>query len=325
MMKGLMRLLNLIVLACSPLAARAAPVPPPADPITATIQTEDADRFATMFATSGGKPTAEQIQRDYLDLGSYGIDVFTPDRIKNATALAAEIAINRKDYEVAIAQCLPIVKQAAAELRSIYLGLRGLYPARPLPQIYIVFGRGTSGGTAGPGAQVLGLEVLCKTAPTPEKLRQTLRMFFAHETVHTWQRESTGKERNPLLRSVLQEGAADYVASLVLGAPPSAEREAFAPQRESELWKQFEADVAVMRDLDWFALQKNKDAQIRMHRWVENYGSAPKDWPFELGYWIGMRTWQRYVDTAPDKHVALEEILTSTDANAVLDRGRYRP
>jgi hypothetical protein len=305
--------------------AMGAPVPPPADPITAIVQTEDADRFAKLFKETSGKPTAAQLQSDYLDPGSYGIEIFTPDRIQNAKALAQQIAAKPEDYRKAIETCLPVVKQSNAELRAIYLALRGLYPTRPLPQIYIVFGRGTSGGMAGPGAQVLGLEVLCAGSPSPERLRQELRMFFAHETVHTWQPGNTGAERNPLLRSVLREGAADYVASLVLGAPPSAAREAWAPQREAELWKQFSADLAAMRDFTWETMQTDKAAKATMRRWVENYGSAPDGWPFEAGYWMGMRIWERYVDAALDKRAALEDVLLWTDADAVLRRGSYRP
>lgn len=319
------RLLGVICSTFLHAAAVAAPEPPPADPITAIVNTEDADRFAKLFAETGGKPTAVQLQRDYLDPGTYGIDVFTPGRIRNAEALAMQVAAKSEDYRKAIETCLPVVKQSNAELRAIYLALRGLYPTRPLPQIYIVFGRGNSGGTAGPGAQVLGLEVLCAGSPTPERLRQELRMFFAHETVHTWQPGNAGTERNPLLRSVLREGAADYIASLVLGAPPSTARDAWAPQREAELWKLFMADVATMRNFTWETMQKDKTAKTTMRRWVENYGSAPEGWPFEAGYWIGMRIWQRYVDAAPDKRAALEDVLLWTDAEMILARGSYRP
>ena len=73
-------MLRPLILALALLPAAATNRPPPADPLTATIHTEDADRFATLFAKTKGKPTAAQLKRDYLDKGSFGIGVFGVDR-----------------------------------------------------------------------------------------------------------------------------------------------------------------------------------------------------------------------------------------------------
>lgn len=295
------------------------------DPLTASIHTEDADRFAALFADTDGKPDAAQLQKRYLDPGSEGVRIFTPNRIRDAAALAAGIAKDPGAYRTAIEQCLPVVKQASAELRSIYLGLRGLFPARPLPEIYIVFGRGNSGGTAGPSAQVLGLEVLCRIAPTPAALRQTLRMFFAHETVHTWQGDSDLPGVNPLLADMLREGAADYIASLVLGTAPNPEREAWGLPREGELWAQFRSDLDATAALDWRAVPAGSIGDLARHRWVANVGKAPAGWPPEMGYWLGMRIWQRYVERSADKRAALERVLNWTDGAEILARGAFQP
>ena len=295
----------------------------PADPLTATVQTADAERFARLFVRTKGQPTATQLQKEYLDPGSEGIRIFTPGRIENAATLARYVSANSAKYQRAIDKCLPVMKQANGELRAIYLALRGLYPTRALPQIYAVFGGGNSGGTAQPGAQVLGLEVLCEMDSEPARVRQQLRMMFAHETTHTWQVDGKDTDTNVLLRSVLMEGAADYIASIVLGRAPNAEREAFAPPREAELWAALMRDVEATRTLTWSAVGKDKAAQAAVARWVNNYGSAPKGWPHELGYWMGMRIWQRYVDAAPDTHAATETVLTFTDPEAVLRQGRF--
>ena len=67
-------------------------LPPPADPLTVEVETGDADRFAALFEETGGKPSAERLQQDYLDRGSYGVQVFTPNRIVDAANLARRIA-----------------------------------------------------------------------------------------------------------------------------------------------------------------------------------------------------------------------------------------
>jgi hypothetical protein len=295
------------------------------DPLTAVVDTSDADRFAAIFARTNGRPSAADLQRDYLDKGSEGVRIFTPGRIENAQALADHVAANGDQYRRAIDHCLPLARQATGDLRAIYLALHGLYPDRPLPAIHIVFGRGNSGGTAGPGAQVLGLEVLCDPMPTPEAFRERLRTLFAHETVHTWQNLADGAQTNRLLRAVLIEGAADYVASLVLGRPPSADQQRFGTPREAELWAQFQADVATTRPLADADYATSKAGQAAVQRWVGNYQSAPEGWPYEMGYWIGMRIWQRHVAAAPNKRAALEEVLRWTDPEAIRASGALQP
>jgi len=295
------------------------------DALTAIVDVRDADRFAALFARTDGHPTADQLQREYLDKGSDGVRIFTPGRIENAKALADHVAANRDQYRRAIDHCLPLARQSNADLRAIYLALRGLYPDRPLPRIYIVFGRGNSGGTANPEAQVLGLEVLCDPLPEPAVFRQRLRMFFAHETVHTWQPANGGNQTDLLLRAALAEGAADYVASLVLGAAPSPEREAWAAPREAEVWREFLRDVAATRSLTDAQYEGNKPAITALRRWIGNYGAAPEGWPFEMGYWVGMRIWQRYVASAADKNAAIETVLRWTDPEAILAAGGFKP
>ncbi len=302
-----------LLLAASPVVADP---PAPADPLTATVHTEDADRFATLFAKTDGQPTAEQLQSDYLDSGSYGIEVFTPDRIVSAQWLAKAVAHNPDDYRKAIQTCLPLARQATADLRSIYLGLHGALPEARLPQVYFVFGAGNSGGTAGLGAQVLGLEVLCQGAADPAAFRRTVRHFFAHETVHAFQRDAGGDaDERSLLEDVLAEGAADFIARLVTGEEPDTERAEWARPREAELWRRFQADIA----------PKTGAADPEEgKRWVGNYSTPPDGWPSELGYWIGLRIWERYYAAAADKRAALDEMLTLRDPAEVLRIGAFK-
>lgn len=303
-------------------ASDSTPLPPPADPLTAVIHTEDAERFARLFAATGGKPTAEQLQKGYLDDASYGVAVFTPGRIVNATHLASVVAADPSLYEHAIGECLPHLKQYNADLRSIYLALHGLFPDKPLPQIYVVFGANTSGGTAGPNAQVLGLEVICKiSGNTSEGLRTTLRRFFAHETVHTLQDGEIEAEKSPLLANALREGGADFISSIVTGETPDLQRANWAAQREADLWAQFQKDMLANQ------LPASKDAHgtaaQAYRRWTGNYGSAPPGWPVEVGYWVGMRLWQCYYEAAPDKHQAIRDVIDWNDPELILRKSGY--
>ncbi|MCG7346926.1 hypothetical protein [Sphingomonas sp. ACRSK] len=299
-------------------------VPPPAvDPLTAEIETGDADRFAALLARTEGPLTAEQIQRDYLDGASEGVRVFTPGRIRDAAHLARTVAAKRGLYTEAVRECLPVVKGTTPELRATYLALSGLFPGRPLPRIYLVVGADNSGGTAAPGMQVLGLETLCRIAGSPEALRAVLRQFYAHETVHALQRDGgEPSPGGPLLRAVLAEGAADFIAALATGTEMDPKRAAWGSAREAALWQMLKADLATTADTKGDPA-RGSPAEVAMHRWVGNYSSAPEGWPGEAGYWMGQRIWERWYARQPDKRRALEEMLTISDPLAVLDGGRF--
>ena len=196
-------------------------------------------------------------------------------RIVDAQHLARVIAAKPEDYRYAIGQCLPQLPALRTDLRAIYLAYAGLLPERSLPSIDIIFGARNSGGTASANAQVIGLEVTCPQGTTPEQFRITMRGFFAHETVHTWQGDETPKELfDPLLSAALREGVADYLASLVTGVIPHLDRDTWARRQESWLWQEFKNDrQAILADSNSL---HHPMASARFKRWFANCGSAPE-------------------------------------------------
>ena len=289
--------------------------------MTAEIDARDALRFAQLMK-DGSVPTANILQRDYLDGGGLGVKIFMPMRIVDAQHLARAVAAKPDNYRYAIRECLPQLPALRSDLRAIYLAFAGLLPERPLPAIKIVFGAGNSGGTASSEAQVIGLEVTCLPGTTPAQFRTIMREFFAHETVHTWQSDETPQAlADPLLSQALREGAADYLASLVTGEVPELKRDAWARQRESWLWHEFQQDRQAMR-ADSDSLHSPM-ASPRFRRWFANYGSAPEGWPYEAGYWIGMRIAEAYVAQAHDKHAAIRELLELREPDAILKASGY--
>lgn len=290
---------------------------PAIDPLAITVELEDAERFAQLFRSSEGAPTAEALQVQYLDPAGRGVEIFTPYRIRNAQHLAAVIARDPAPYRDAIGRCLPLVRQTEPDLRAIYLGFRGLLPEQPLPRIAVVFGAGNSGGTAQPDMQVLGLEVLCRLAPDGAAFRRIMRHFYAHETVHTFQRfDQKRLEADPLLADALAEGTADYLARLVTGEVPDPERARWAEANAAFVWAEFARDIAAARDPSLTEAQR----KAVMRRWVGNAGNPPEGWPSELGYWVGMTIAEGYVAKAPDRAAAIRELLRLDDPRAVLAR-----
>lgn len=293
------------------------------DPLTVDVNARDALRFARLMK-DGAVPTADILQHDYLDGAGVGVKIFTPRRIVDAQRLARAVASKPDNYRYAIRECLPQLPALRSDLRAIYLAYAGLLPERPLPAIEIIFGGGNSGGTASPETQVIALEATCLPGTTPEQFRTRMRSFFAHETVHTWQSDLSPQAlADPLLSEALQEGVADYLASLVTGEVPTPDRDVWAHQRESWLWQEFQRDRQAMQADS--AGKHNQVANSPLLRWFENYGSAPKGWPSEAGYWVGMRIAEAYVARAHDKRAAIRDLIELKDPGAILKASGYAP
>lgn len=295
------------------------------DALTARIVTDDADRFAAVFHEAGGAPDADQLQAGYLDNAGRGVEVFLPDRIRDADNLARAVRESPAEYQRAIDVCLPIAKSAIDELRAVYLAFDGLLDDPALPEIHVVFGAGTSGGTAVPGIQVIGLEVICRIAKTEDEIRSTYRTFFAHETVHALQAfidEDNALAADLLLLASLREGTADFIAWLVTGIVPNAERDSWARGREAAIWAQFERDRAIIDQLEGMG---KIIAPSPYKRWLGNASTPPEGWPSELGYWVGMQICRAYFDRAADKRQALVDLLELEDPAAILEASAYAP
>jgi hypothetical protein len=292
------------------------------DPLTADIDARDALRFANLMK-DGAVPTADALQRGYLDGAGPGVKIFTPaPRIIDAQRLAKAVAAKPDTYRYAIRECLPQLPALRNDLRAIYLAFAGLLPERPLPAIDVVFGANSSGGTASNDTQVIGLEVTCPPGTTPEQFRTTMRGFFAHETVHTWQDDETPAALADLLLSqALREGVADYLATLVTGTIPHLDRDAWARPQEARLWRAFQRDREAIRGSGGGVDKLVASPHFR--RWFANCGAAPEGWPCEAGYWVGMRIAEAYLARSADKRAAMRELIELRDPDAILRASGY--
>lgn len=289
------------------------------------VRADDAERFAELFRRTQGRPTAAQIAHGYLQGADRGVAIFTPGRIESAERMASRVEKLNADYGHAIDVCLPLTAELSQELRAVYLAYHGLLPQYPLPQVYLVFGAGNSGGTATPDAQVLGLEVACRSGVSADEYRRYMRTMFAHETAHSWQSQVDDSGiQDLLLFAALREGTPDYLASLVTGTTPSPEREDFARPRERDLWAQFQRDrqTVIARDSNDFT--RESAAGQALYRWFANYGDAPVGWPHEAGYWVGMEIAAHYVARSQNKAQAIRELLELKDPQAILAASGYQ-
>jgi hypothetical protein len=99
----------------------------------------------------------------------------------------------------------------------------------------------------------------------------------------------------------------------------------WAHEREAWLWQEFQRDRATVRAGIQPGGALTPGARQALHRWFGNYRKAPEGWPYEAGYWVGMRIAAAYLDRSPDKAAAIEALIQARDPAAILSASGYAP
>ncbi|MEL1264203.1 DUF2268 domain-containing putative Zn-dependent protease [Pseudoxanthomonas putridarboris] len=290
-------------------AAQEAPAVGSAATAGAVVQTGDVDLFYRVYDKADGRPTAEQLQRDYLDQGSEGLHLFARLRNISGQRIADTLTTNPSLYADA-KRCLAVLPRARERLETALRTLGSSYADARFPPVTIAIGRGKPVAVGAPdtGIQV-GLEALCATDWLNPDVEDRIVYVLAHEYVHVQQVEAhaiSEKEAPTVLEISLIEGIAEFVGELIAGQVAYSRNAAAAAGRELEIETRFAADVDKTDLSDWA------------------YNATP-DTPGDLGYWVGYRIAKAYYRNAPDKRQALREILEMDDAEDFLAKSGWYP
>lgn len=280
----------------------------PAAAATPEIQTADVELFFRVYDAAEGRPTAQQLQRDYLDAGSEGLRRFA--RLRNTTAerIAEAIAKDPGMYEDA-RRCLAVLPRVRARLGEALGKLGELYPEAKFPPVTIAVGRGRPLAVGSPvtGIQV-GLEVMCGADWMNPDLEDRFVSVIVHEYAHVQQPPALADKAHPtVLEGSLMEGAAEFVAELLTGGISYAYLPGLVAGREQAIETAF------------LAAQDETD----LAGWL--YDTQPPGKPGDIGYWVGYRIAKAYYQRADDKRRALRDILTMTDPKAFLAKSGWQP
>lgn len=271
------------------------------------IEISDVARFYAIYDAAGGKPTAEQLQRDYLDAGSDGLKTFARLRNTTGTRIADAVAARPQIYADA-RRCAEVLPAARTRLQGSLVKLAELYPQARFPTVTVAVGRGRPVGVGSPvtGVQI-GLEALCATDFLNPDLEDRFVYVLAHEFIHVQQSPVLTEKENPtVLEASLVEGAAEFATELIAGKVAYSHLAPLVAGREAQIETDFLAD----------------QDKIDLSAWL--YNSKPGE-PGDLGYWVGYRIAKAYYVKAPDKRRALREILEVSDAKAFLAASGWKP
>jgi hypothetical protein len=302
-------LLTLAVLACMtpPALAQEAPAADMGAATPPAVVIEDVERFYRIYDDADGKPTAEQLQRDYLDPGSEGLHQFA--RVRRITGVSiADMLGKRPEVYADARRCMRVLPQVQQRLDRALGTLAELYPDAYLPPVTIAVGRGKPVGVGYPdtGLQI-GLEALCALEWLNPDVEDRFVHVIAHEYAHVQLAPETADLEQPtVLEGSLSEGAAEFVAELTSGSTAYSHFDALTRGREKEIETAFESD---MDKTDTSA-------------WLDN---SSMDKPGDLGYWVGYRIVKAYYQRASDKRQALRDIMRMEDPKALFAKSGWHP
>ena len=266
-------------------------------PDSVRFVTSDVVRFWEVVDQATPENLAGLLQREYIDRGSEGLKGFVTGRIVSGEALARAFQEQRSRYEEARARSLQIASMERA-IRAPFYALEFLYPEAVFPTVYFVVGRLNSGGTVSDQGLLIGAEMYGGSEMLP--------YIVAHELIH-FQQGSIPDSARTLLAQSIREGSADFVGELISGKHINTQAHEYGQAHEEELWVEFQERMA-RRDFGG---------------WL--YGDPPGERPSDLGYFMGYQIAQAYYDRAPDKKVAIREILTVQNFERFLADSGYRP
>ncbi|MFA6117037.1 MAG: DUF2268 domain-containing putative Zn-dependent protease [Sphingomonas sp.] len=276
---------------------------PPTDPI---IETGDVVRFYQLYDAKEGHPSADQIQREYLDPGSDGLHQLARLRRVTGEAIAQAMAAHPETYSDA-RRCMAALPAVKRRLAVSLATLRQLYPQGSFPPVTIAVSRTKPVGMTDAGGVRIGLEALCATTYLNPDIEDRFVHVIAHEYGHIQQDAPLrpGEARTVLAQSLI-EGGGEFTAELISGEVGNQAPGQLAKGHEKEIETRFVADMG----------------KTDLSAWLYN-GTNQR--PGDLGYWVGYRIIKAYYLNARDKRQAIRDIFLMQDPKAFLRKSGWHP
>lgn len=227
----------------------------------------------------------------------------TPERI--ATALR-----DKPDLYRDARGCAATLGNVRGRLTMAADRLAKLYPPAIFPPITIAISRGAPVAAANSQGLYVSLEALCAAKFFEPDDEDRFVHVIAHEYIHAQQPlAQVESDSDTVLHAALVEGAAEFVAEKISGSVAATHLHRWTAGREAAVERAFVAE---------------KDGKANDSRWVYNQ-LGTKDWPGDLGYWVGYRIVKSYYERAPDKAAAIKAIIEMRDPAAFLAASGWTP
>lgn len=298
------------IIACSVIgtpSAAANASPPTAGPV---IRTDDVARFYKVYQAAHGHPTADALQRDYIDKGSPGLHHLAQIRNVSGATIAKAIAAHPEIFSDA-RRCMAVLPRVHRRIAAALHTLGRLYPKAQFPPVTIAISRTKPVAVGDSSGVIVDLEALCAVKYLDPNIEERFVHTVAHEYTHAQQALQSPALFNipepTVLDASLIEGAADFVATIIAGETHF--HSPYAPP-DAATYKKVESRFAADEDM------------TDLSQWIDN-GTLTE--PNDLGYWVGYRIVKSYYEHSADKRRALREIIEMKDPKAFLARSGWYP
>jgi len=234
--------LTLAAFACTALSWTAHGGSEPSAP-SPEIHIEDVERFYRIYDAANGHPTAEQLQRDYIDAGSQGLHMLA--RLRNVTGarIAETLARNPQIYANA-RRCMAVLPRMKERVQVALAKLRRLNPGARFPPVTVAVSHGKPAGIGYPDTGIqIGLEAVCAADFMNPDVEDRFVHVICHEYVHVQQAPAlAGRDDLTVLERSLLEGGAEFISKLISGLAGQAHFPELTKGREREIETVFLAD-----------------------------------------------------------------------------------
>jgi hypothetical protein len=282
------------------------------DPVQAEIVTTDVDNFWKAFDDAAKVPADQRTaiyEKEYFDLGSQGLRdyvslrPFTPEKFTDHVEQSRAYYTEIRPYIGQVVGQKPVIEAGFKRLKALYPDIK--FPAH----MYFIVGPQRALGLSSHNGILFAAEMLATPPGTPYVYNQATPVIVpfvaVHETIHFNQIFDTETaDKLTLLQATINEGTADFIASLVVQEPDV--------RQMTDRWQYgcaHEAELAAR-------LAGEEDAS-KLQPWMYDH-SPDTGWPPDMGYWLGYRIAQTYYHQATDKTAALRALLQVTDFKALL-------
>lgn len=285
-----------------------APAPPP-ETARVAIVTSDVDRFFALYDDPAIAAQPDLLAARYLADASPGLREYMAMRRITPERVAAALR-DKPDLYRDARGCAATLGPVRGRLTAAADRLATLYPEAIFPPITIAISRGAPVAAANGKGLYVSLEALCAAKFFEADDEDRFVHVIAHEYVHAQQPlAQVESPDDTVLHASLVEGAAEFVAEQISGSVAATHLHRWAAGREAAVERDFLAE---------------KDGKANDSRWVYNQLGS-KDWPGDLGYWVGYRIVKSYYNRAPDKAAALKVIIEIRDPAAFLAESGWTP
>lgn len=274
------------------------------------VRTEDVARFYSVYDAAHGHPTADALQRDYIDPGTPGLKHLADIRNVSGTTIAKAIAAHPQIFADAT-RCMSVLPRVHSRVAAALDRLARLYPDAKFPPVTIAISRGKPVAVADSTGVIVGLEALCAVKYLNPDLEDRFVHTIAHEYTHVQQAVQSPQlfdiSKPTVLDASLIEGAAEFVAALI--AKETHFHSAYAPHNAAD-YKKIETKFVA------------DEEKTDLSDWIDN-GTLTE--PNDLGYWVGYRIAKSYYEHSANKRKALRDIIEMKDPKAFLARSGWFP